>query len=76
MWTVTFLQVHDHSGYWFPFLPRVLMHDYHHQSMDCCYGVLGLLDGIFHTDGAFPEFVKAHEEQSNNGDSSSNKKEA
>jgi sterol desaturase/sphingolipid hydroxylase (fatty acid hydroxylase superfamily) len=75
MWTATFLQVHDHSGYWFPFLPRVLMHDYHHQRIDCCYGILGLLDGMFHTDGGFLEFVNAHEEESNfNGDSS--KKEA
>ena len=49
------------------------MHDYHHQKIDCCYGVLGLLDGMFRTDGGFPEFVNEHEKESR-GDSS--KKEA
>ena len=59
MWIgmVTFLQVHDHSGYWLPFLPRVLMHDYHHQQVNCCYGVTGLLDGILRTDGKFSSYI-------------------
>jgi sterol desaturase/sphingolipid hydroxylase (fatty acid hydroxylase superfamily) len=57
----TFLQVHDHSGYWFPFLPRVLKHDYHHQKIRCCYGVLGLLDSIMGTELGFQEFAKEHE---------------
>jgi sterol desaturase/sphingolipid hydroxylase (fatty acid hydroxylase superfamily) len=62
---VTFLQVHDHSGYWFPFLPRVLMHDYHHQQIQCCYGIIGLLDGVFGTEKDFQQFVKDHEHNSN-----------
>lgn len=74
MGTVTFLQVHDHSGYWFPFFPKALMHDYHHQRTDCCFGLLGLLDGIFGTVGGFSEFVKAQEKKCKNGDLSSKKK--
>jgi len=60
LWMVTFLQVHDHSGYFFPFLPPVLMHDYHHQRFRCCFGVLGLVDGICKTDGNFGDFVEQH----------------
>ena len=62
MGLVTFLQVHDHTGYWFPFLPRVLMHDYHHQAFNCCYGVLGSKDAIFQTDKGFATFVEKHEQ--------------
>jgi sterol desaturase/sphingolipid hydroxylase (fatty acid hydroxylase superfamily) len=58
LWTVTFLQVHDHSGYWLPFLPSALMHDYHHQAGTCCYGVLGMIDGILKTEGNFQAFVQ------------------
>ena len=64
LWMATFLQVHDHSGYWLPFLPRVLMHDYHHQNVDFCFGILGLMDAIFGTEGGFQEFVRKHEHTS------------
>lgn len=61
IWMVTFLQVHDHSGFWVPFLPRVLMHDYHHQKPQCCYGIVGLLDGVFGTDGGWNNYVAEQE---------------
>jgi len=62
IWMVvgTFLQVHDHSGYWFPFMPSVLMHDYHHQKFKCCYGIIGMLDGILGTELEFGKFVQEH----------------
>ncbi|KAL7563111.1 hypothetical protein ACA910_012295 [Epithemia clementina (nom. ined.)] len=57
----TFLQVHDHCGYWLPFLPKVLMHEYHHMHISCCYGILGLLDHLCQTEFNFQTFVQEKE---------------
>lgn len=65
IWTVTFLQVHDHAGYCVPFTPRVLMHDLHHQKPNTCFGVIGLMDTIFGTAGNLEEYVKEFLEPEN-----------
>lgn len=34
----TMIQVHNHCGFWLPFLPRPLFHDYHHSTNSSCFG--------------------------------------
>lgn len=54
---VTMYQYQDHSGYWLPFFPSGLMHDYHHQRFLCCYGVIGFMDDFMGTAGGYHEYV-------------------
>ena len=56
---ITFLQVHDHSGYWLPLLPKVLMHDYHHSSPNTNYGILGIMDALCGTEGGYKKYEAA-----------------
>ncbi|XP_077557880.1 fatty acid hydroxylase domain-containing protein 2-like [Haemaphysalis longicornis] len=42
-----------HSGYHLPLLPSPQMHDFHHLTFRGNYGILGILDWLHGTDGAF-----------------------
>ncbi|KAH7968500.1 hypothetical protein HPB52_009043 [Rhipicephalus sanguineus] len=42
-----------HSGYHLPLLPSPQMHDFHHLMFRGNYGILGILDWLHGTDGAF-----------------------
>lgn len=45
--------LHSHSGYHFPWMAYSLHHDYHHFRIRGNYGLLGVLDWMFGTDGPF-----------------------
>lgn len=55
--------LHTHSGYHFPWMAYSLHHDYHHYRVRGNYGVLGLLDWVFKTDGPFVMLHKSHKAQ-------------
>ena len=66
--------LHTHSGYHFPWMAYSLHHDYHHFRIRGNYGVLGILDWVFKTDGPFMMLHKNYtreqkipEEQSTSG---------
>eukprot|EP00566_Odontella_aurita_P024661 CAMPEP_0113591892 /NCGR_PEP_ID=MMETSP0015_2-20120614/37531_1 /TAXON_ID=2838 /ORGANISM="Odontella" /LENGTH=103 /DNA_ID=CAMNT_0000498343 /DNA_START=1011 /DNA_END=1322 /DNA_ORIENTATION=- /assembly_acc=CAM_ASM_000160 len=59
--SVAFHQVHDHSGFWLPLMPRALVHDYHHRCFMSCYGVLGNVDSLMRSKCGFEEYVSEKE---------------
>ena len=52
--------LHSHSGYNFPWQAYSIHHDFHHYQNSGNYGVLGLLDWLFKTDGPMRRLHDEH----------------
>eukprot|EP01024_Parvocaulis_polyphysoides_P020219 TRINITY_DN19367_c0_g1_i3.p1 TRINITY_DN19367_c0_g1~~TRINITY_DN19367_c0_g1_i3.p1 ORF type:complete len:232 (-),score=10.36 TRINITY_DN19367_c0_g1_i3:252-947(-) len=50
---VSFNSVYSHSGYDIPGLPMGSHHDFHHMNFEGNYGIIGLMDHVWNTDGKF-----------------------
>jgi fatty acid hydroxylase domain-containing protein 2 len=62
-WTTLALinTITSHSGYALPFMHRPLFHDYHHEHLSECFGVLEVLDSWCGTDKGYRRALEAGE---------------
>ncbi|KAF0713156.1 Aste57867_4486 [Aphanomyces stellatus] len=53
------LTAHAHSGYAFPFMASPHLHDFHHETFNECFGLIGVLDSLHKTNVKFMVRMKA-----------------